>query len=177
MKPLTPEQQTFAETYASKQGLTLDTITPEQRNKLLTAYRADKKRKADKTNNTATVSIALNQQAYEMLSTTAKAKGLTLSKCIIEQFANRYDVTHKQNETNCYDVTPALKTTKSKLHQHQDNLMIALVDYFGGRDAAKVQLTTQLGIKEMNNPIGALTTLDAILDIYAWLNSKPPRSN
>jgi hypothetical protein len=171
MKPFTPQQQDFAESYASKLGITLDAITPEQRNKLLTAYRADKKRKADKAGNTASVSIALNQQAYDVLSTTAKSKRLTLSHCIIEQFANRYDVTPKQQ------ITPEPEITKTKLHQHQDNLMDALIDYFGGRDAAKVQLITQLGIKEMNNPVGALTTLDAILDIYAWLNSKPPRSN
>jgi hypothetical protein len=142
MKPFTPEQQTFAESYASKQDITLDAITPEQRNKLLTAYRADKKRKADKTNNTATVSIALNQQAYEVLSTTAKAKGLTLSQCIIEQFAKRYDVTPKQSETKRYDVTPTPQPIQNS----------SVVDYVSdGRCTIRTNKHTRCKKPDFNN--------------------------
>jgi hypothetical protein len=74
-------------------------------------------------------------------------------------------------------VTPApeLKISKSKLKEHQDKLVNALIKHFGDYATAKIQLAAYLGIKPERLIIGKFP-LAEIVDIWEWLSNEPAHS-
>jgi hypothetical protein len=117
-----------------------------------------------------TTAIRIDNRLLELVSVikSSYGEGVIDDGFIIRLIDNNLKIVQDSSEVTA----PEFKVTNSRLRQHQDALMDALIKHYGERSAAKIKLAAYLGIDAQSLVIRKLS-LAEIVDIYEWLNNEP----